>query len=65
MSGYQIHSLSKDISELERENKQFTAEVARYSSMSSINERLPQAHMKDAGKVYFVSIDDAMTVAQR
>lgn len=65
VSGYEIHSLGKEIDVLSRDTKELTAEVAELSSLSSINERLSDIHMVKTGKINYVSVHDNDTIAQR
>lgn len=65
VSGYETHSLEKQIAALSRENKELSAKVAEYSSLSSIYERLPEVNMEKQGKVSYVSVGDINSVAKK
>ena len=65
VSGYEIHSLESEVATLNNDNKDLSVNIAQYSALSSIHERLSGTHMVQVSKVNYLSLDDATAVAQK
>jgi hypothetical protein len=65
VSGYEIHSLEKEVASLDHDNQKLTVDVARYSSLSSITERIPETKMVRVSNVNYLSLDDGTAVAEK
>lgn len=60
--GYEISDLEKRITELANENRQLGVDIARFQSMRSIQERLPETGLVAAGRVQYASAGRAVVV---
>jgi hypothetical protein len=65
VSGYEIHSLEKEVSVLDHDNEQMEVAIAEFSSLSSINQRLADTHMVPAHKITFLHAEDTLAVAKK
>lgn len=65
VSGYEIHSLEKEVASLDRDNQKLTVDVARYSSLSSITERIPDTKMVQVSNVNYLSLNNGTMVAEK
>ena len=65
VSGYEIHSLEKEVSALNRDTQDLSVKVAEYSSLNSIRQRLSDIRMVPAKNVNYIIPDDLSVVAKK
>lgn len=62
--GFEISKLEKDVATLEYENKSIQVEIANYSSIENLKERLKDKKMLAVNEIKYISVIDN-NIAQR